>query len=746
MATSSVIHLSIGGMSCAGCVSAVEDILRGVPGVAQASVNFAEHTAEVTGDVDVAALIEAVAVGGFEAAVLSGSDDEAAQREAAEQAHYQALMKKAVAAAALGVPLFLLGLFGAMPPLHGWGTFFWLLISALTLGVLLYSGSHFFSGAWVSFKNHHANMDTLIALGTGSAWLYSTLITFFPDWVPAQSRHVYFEAAAIIIALVNLGSALELRARSKTSQAIKRLIGLQPKTARVVRNGQTLDIPIEQVGLGETLRVRPGERIAVDGVVVDGRSNVDESMLTGEPLPVAKSEGEEVVAGSINKSGSFMFRATRIGKETALAKIIELVRQAQNAKPAIGRLADKISAVFVPVVLIIAVLTFMVWYNVGPEPVSAYVFAVTMTVLIIACPCALGLATPISIMVGVGKAAEFGVLIRNGEALQRAGQLTTIVLDKTGTITEGRPIVTQLLSLNGWPEERLLQYAASLEVSSEHPLAEAIVSAAQGRSIELLVATEFDAKAGRGVCAVVDELPALLGNEALLVQQGVELPTAVSAQVAALADEGQTPVYLAVDGVLAGVVTVADPLKEDAGEAISALHQMGLKVVMLTGDNARTARSVAAQVGVDEVIAQVLPADKAQKVAALQAQGEVVAMVGDGINDAPALARADVGFAIGSGTDVAIESADITLMRGSLFGVVDAIDISRATVRNIKQNLWGAFVYNGVGIPVAAGVLYPFLGLLLNPVVAGAAMAMSSLTVVSNANRLRFFTPLRGRK
>ena len=741
MGQSTVINLSIGGMSCAGCVSVVEEILQNVAGVSEANVNFAEHTAKVVGDVSAAALIAAVEAGGYEAAVLTGSEDEAEEKEAAELAAYQSLLKKAAVAAALGVPLFLLGLLGAMPPLHGWGTVFWLLISALTLVVLIYSGRHFFSGAWVSFQNHHANMDTLIALGTGSAWVYSTLITFFPDWVPEQSRHVYFEAAAIIIALINLGSALEIRARSKTSQAIKRLIGLQPKTARVVREGRELDIPIEQVGLGETLRVRPGEKIAVDGVLLDGHSSVDESMLTGEPLPVEKSVGDEVVAGSINKSGSFLFQATRIGSDTALAHIIELVRQAQNAKPAIGRLADKISALFVPTVLIIAVLTFMVWYNVGPAPVSAYVFAVTMTVLIIACPCALGLATPISIMVGVGKAAEFGVLIRNGEALQRAGQLTTIVLDKTGTITEGSPTVTQLVPFAGWDETRLLQYAASLEAASEHPLAEAIVSAAKQRDIACLPLTDFEAKAGTGVGALVAGQAVLLGNEALLLEQGVELSESVASQALALADEGQTPVYLAVEQQVVGIIAVADPVKADAREAIHHLHQMGLKVVMLTGDNPRTAQCVAAQVGVDEVIAQVLPADKADKVAALQGRGEVVAMVGDGINDAPALARADVGFAIGSGTDVAIESADITLMRGSLFGVSDAIDISRATVRNIKQNLFGAFAYNSVGIPVAAGALYPLFGLLLNPMVAGAAMAMSSLTVVSNANRLRFFTP-----
>ena len=726
-------------MSCAGCVAVVEDALKAVSGVASASINFAEHTAEVNGGVDVVALIAAVEAAGFEAAELKGTDEEAEQKEAVELAYYRQLLKKSAIAAIVGAPLFLLGLFGAMPGMSGGGRLFWLIVAALSLFVLVYSGGRFFAGAWKSFRNHNANMDTLIALGTGTAWVYSMLITLMPGLVPVQAQHVYFEAAVIIIALINLGSALEMRARGKTSEAIKRLIGLQPKTARVVRNGQELDVPIEQVGLDETLRLRPGEKIAVDGVIIEGHTSVDEAMLTGEPMPVQKQLGDELAAGTINKSGSVLFRATRIGKDTALARIIEMVRQAQNSKPAIGRLADRIAAVFVPTVLIIAVLTFLIWFNFGPEPKAAYVLLTTMTVLIIACPCALGLATPISIMVGVGKAAEFGVLIRNGEALQRAGQLTTVVLDKTGTVTEGQPAVTELFAVDG-DERRLLSVAASLEAGSEHPLAEAIVMAAKQRDLELTAVQNFNAIAGLGVRGEVAGQRVLLGNQKLMADQQIDTSVYFE-KVQVLAAQAQTPVFVALDGRCLGIVAVADPIKADSIAAIQRLHQAGLKVVMLTGDNRVTAEAVVQQVGVDEVLAEVLPEDKASKVAELQARGEVVGMVGDGINDAPALARADVGFAIGGGTDVAIESADVTLMRGSLHGVADAIAISKATVRNIKQNLFGAFVYNSLGIPVAAGLLFPFAGILLNPMIAGAAMAMSSVTVVTNANRLRWFKP-----
>ncbi len=736
--TATITRLSISGMSCAGCVSAVENALLGVPGVTEATVNLVERSATVTGSADPQALIAAVRAASYDAAVLRGVEDES-EKEAAEMAHYRRLLRKFIVAAVVGAPLMAAEPLGLLPHVDAPGALpFWLAVAAVSLFVLVYSAGHMFKGAWKAFRAHNANMDTLIALGTGTAWVYSALVVMWPMLVPAAARHAYFEAAAIIIALINLGQALEMRARGKTSEAIKRLIGLQPKTARVVRDGKELDIPIADVGLDETIRVRPGEKIPVDGTIIEGHSSVDESMLTGEPMPVEKGIGDEVTGGTLNTSGTFLFQAKHIGADTALARIIELVRRAQSSKPAIGRLADRISAVFVPAVLIIAVLTFLAWFNVGPEPKLSYMLVATMTVLIIACPCALGLATPISIMVGVGKAAEYGILIRNGEALQQAGKLTTVVLDKTGTVTAGHPTVTALVPVNGLDDSRLLQLAASLEAGSEHPLAQAIVAAARDRNIGLLPLTAFEALSGRGVRGTVDGKPVFFGNARLMEEQGIALGE-LPARAAELSRQAQTPMYLALDGKAAGIVAVADPIKPDSKAAIERMHALGLKVVMITGDNRATAQAVAAQVGIDEVLAEVLPGDKAAKVAALQARGEVVGMVGDGINDAPALAQADVGYAIGTGTDVAIESADVALMRGSLHGVPDAIAISKATVRNIKQNLFGAFVYNVLGIPVAAGALYPVTGLLLNPIIAGAAMAMSSVTVVSNANRLRFF-------
>jgi len=731
------IRLSIGGMSCAGCVATVEKTLKNVPGVSEAAVNFAEHTASISGTANARELIGAVVAAGYEAAELKSRAAEQ-EKAAAEAAYYRSLQRKTLVAGIVAAPLFVGEMFMLLPALHAPGGRLYGLIAGLaTLFVLVYAGGHFFRGAWKSFRNHNANMDTLIALGTGAAWVYSVAVLAAPQLVPTLAQHAYFEAAAVIIALINLGQLLEIRARGKTSQAIKRLIGLQPRTARVLREGKELDIPIEEVGLGETVRVRPGEKIPVDGVLLDGHSNVDESMLSGEPLPVAKKTGDAVTGGTLNVSGSFLFRATRIGEDTVLARIIEMVRRAQNSKPAIGRLADRISAVFVPSVLIIAVVTFLAWFNIGPAPVIGFALVATMTVLVIACPCALGLATPISIIVGVGKAAESGILIRNGEALQQASRLTSVVLDKTGTVTEGHPAVVGIFPATGWTEEAVLRMAAGIEAGSEHPLAQAVVQAATVRGLVPAPASGFDALSGHGVRARVEGKAVLLGNPRLMQNSGVEIGALRSqAQTAALL--GQTPVYLAVDGRLAGIVAIADPIKHDSRAAIARLHALGLKVVMLTGDNAATAQAVAGQVGIDEVLAEVLPADKAAKVTALQDRGEIVGMVGDGINDAPALAQANVGFAIGTGTDVAIESADVALMRGSLHGVADAIAISAATVRNIKQNLFGAFIYNTLGIPIAAGALYPLFGLLLNPMIAGAAMAMSSVTVVSNANRLRW--------
>ena len=734
------IRLSISGLSCAGCVASVENALNNVEGVIEASVNFAEHTAIVSADVPVSVLITAVKNAGYDAAeLIAGEDKQLEDKERLEAEHYRHLMIKSFVAALLGGPLFIAGMSGWLPGLdNSISQLFWGFTGLLTLGVMFFSGRHFYVGAWKSFKNHNANMDTLIALGTGTAWVYSTVVIIFAGNFSEQAQHIYYEAAAIIISLINFGSALEIKARGKTSEAIKRLIGLQPKTARVIRDGNELDLPIEQVGLNETLRVRPGERIAVDGVVIEGSSAVDESMLTGEPMPVEKQSGDEVSAGTINKTGSFLFQSRRIGKDTALAQIIEMVRQAQASKPAIGRLVDKVASVFVPVVLIIAVLTFLFWFNLSSN--MSLMLVATMTVLIIACPCALGLATPISIMVGVGKAAEFGVLIRNGDALQQSGKLTAIVLDKTGTVTKGQPEVTELVAVDNYSEEEVLCLAASLEVGSEHALASAMLMAAENRNINLVTVENFQAITGQGIQAIIEGRDILLGNRRLMQANSVSVDI-MDDLVNRKSSEGKTSMFLAINKKLAGVIIVEDPIKTDSLDAIRRLQKRGLKVVMLTGDNQKTADTVAGVLGIDEVIADVMPEDKEKKISELQNRGYIVGMVGDGINDAPALAQADVGFALGTGTDVAMETADVTLMRGSLHGVANAIEISNATVRNIKQNLFGAFIYNSLGIPVAAGVLYPLLGMLLNPMIAGAAMAMSSVTVVSNANRLRFFRP-----
>lgn len=730
-------RFSIGGMSCAGCVASVEKALQTVSGVEVSAVNFAEHSADVEGDFSVTALIKAVQDAGYEAALLESEEDDA-EKETAEFEFYRALVKKYIVAAAVGVPLFVLGMAGLLPELTNiTGQIIWFFIGLATAYVMWYSGGHFFSGAWKSFKHHSANMDTLIALGTGTAWVYSMVIVFFPGIVPSLAQHAYFEAAAIIIALINFGSALEMKARGKTSEAIKRLIGLQPKTASVIRDGVEQNIEIGKVGLNETVRVRPGEKIPLDGVVIDGHSSIDESMLTGEPLPVSKKTADEVIGGTLNKTGSFLFISKKIGKDTALAQIIDMVRKAQNSKPAIGRLADKIASVFVPIVMLISIITFLIWFNFSGMSVS-YAVVAMMTVLIIACPCALGLATPISIMVGVGKAAEHGILIRNGDALQQAGRIDTIVLDKTGTVTLGKPELLQILTAGNQDELHVLQLAASLEAGSEHPLAQAVLEKAVEKKIELLKVDSFEAIEGHGIKASINGEIVFLGNEKLMRREKISLVD-WKQKIRDLTTQAQTPVFIARENELLGLFGIADPIKEDSKRAIQRFHQAGLKVVMLTGDHKRTANIIAKIVGVDEVMAEVLPADKQKKIAELQQQGCIVAMVGDGINDAPALAQADVGFAIGTGTDVAIESADIALMKGSLNNVMDAIQISNATVKNIRQNLFGAFIYNIFGIPVAAGILFPFLGVLLNPMIAGAAMAMSSVTVVSNANRLRFF-------
>ena len=735
--------LAVEGAGCASCVSKIEQALAAVPGVERAEMNFADRTVAVSGSAGSEQLIAAIERAGYNARAMADVPDEQAldDKTAADQTYYRRLLVKMAVALGVGVPLMAWGLLGgAMTVTTGGERLAWLAVGLATLGVMAFSGRHFYVGAWRTLANHTANMDTLIALGTGTAWLYSMVVVCLPGYLPEVARHVYFEATAMIIGLVNLGLALELRARGKTSEAIRRLIGLQARTARVLRDGKELDIAIEQVLRGDLVRVRPGEKIPVDGQVSEGRSAVDESMLTGEPMPVEKAAGDEVVAGTMNKSGSIVFRATRVGRDTALARIIAMVRRAQNSKPPIGRLADVIAAYFVPTVMIIAVLSALAWLNFGPQPALAFAIVSATTVLIIACPCALGLATPMSVMVGVGKAAEAGVLIRNGEALQTASKLTAMILDKTGTVTEGAPRVTDVIATGELGEDEIMQLAAGLEAGSEHPLAVAILESAAQRGVSPDRVSGFNALAGRGVEAQLAGRRLLLGNDKLMAERGIDC--SARADVAReLAAKARTPMYFAVDGTLAAIIAVADPIKADSAAAIRRLRDNGLRVVMLTGDNQATARAVAGQVGITEFYAEVLPEDKAAKVAELQAQGELVGMTGDGINDAPALALANVGFAIGTGTDVAIESADITLMRGSLHGLADAIAVSRATLANIRQNLFGAFIYNIAGIPVAAGVLYPFFGVLLSPVIAGGAMAFSSLTVVSNANRLRLFRP-----
>ncbi len=735
------IFLSVPDASCASCVDTIERALLSLDNVQEATMNIAQRSVTVTGAVATDKLIAAIGSAGYTAKLVSDPSDSKAleNQEKSDEAYYRRLMRETWIALGLGVPLMSYGLFiGEMTVNTPMERSAWLGVGLATLAVMFWAGRHFYVGAWKSFFNHSANMDTLIALGTGTAWVYSMFVVLFPTAVPEMARHVYFEATAMIIGLINLGLALEIRARGKTSLAIKRLIGLQPKLARVIRDENEIDIAIEEVVLGDRLRLRPGDKVPVDGVVMDGHTSIDESMLTGEPMPIEKKPGDPVVAGTINRTGSVVFEATKVGKDTALAQIIQMVKRAQNSKPPIGRLADVISAYFVPAVMIIAVLSALAWLNYGPEPRLAFAIVCATTVLIIACPCALGLATPMSVMVGVGKAAEAGVLIRNGEALQTASKLSAMVLDKTGTITLGQPKVTEVVLAGDYSEEYVLSLAASLESGSEHPLAQSIVASAKERGITVESVQSFKAIAGHGVSGTVGERELLFGNERLMNKHGIELGDYI-AKSQGMAARAQTPMYFSIDGALAAIIAVEDPIKEDSISAISRLKKDGIRIVMLTGDNRETAKAVAARVGIDEYYAEVLPGEKSEKISELQAGGEIVGMTGDGINDAPALALANVGFAIGTGTDVAIESADITLMRGSLHGLADAIEVSAATMTNIKQNLVGAFIYNAAGVPVAAGVLYPFIGILLNPVIAGAAMAFSSLTVVTNANRLRLF-------
>lgn len=745
--------VGVTGMHCAACVRTIEQTLAAVPGVARAEVSLATEQAllhfEGAGGVAVTDDVLRAAVEARGYGLREGDAQNAAAAHdaltASRSAQYERLMRRFWVAAAVSTLVLVdmvLQFAPGMPDLgHDAERGFWAVQGLGALLVMSWSGRHFFAGAWKSLKHHNADMNTLIAIGTGTAWIYSTVAVVAPAAFPEpELAKPYYDVVVIVIALVLLGNAMELRAKGKTSAALRKLLDLQAKTAIVVLEGEEIEVPIERVAVDDLVLVRPGEKVPVDGEVEDGRSTVDASMVTGEPIPVDIGPGSAVIGGTINKTGAFRFRATHVGSDTALARIVNLVQRAQGTKPPIGRLVDVISGLFVPIVLMVATMSFLVWYNVGPEPSLTYAIIAAVTVLVIACPCALGLATPMSIMAGVGKAAEHGVLIRDGEALQAAATLDVMVLDKTGTITKGAPELTDVIALAGLDENELLRLVASAERGSEHPLAESIVAGARQRDLELVDASSFEAIPGHGIRATVDGRTLLLGNARLMEGEGVDAET-LEAQMDALADSGRTPMLVAVDGVAAGIVAVADPVKDDSVAAIAALHGLGLEVVMLTGDNRRTAEAIAAQVGIGRVLAEVLPEDKSETVGRLQEEGRRVGMVGDGINDAPALARAHVGFAMGTGTDVAIESAGITLMSGSLRAAVAAIETSRATMRNIKQNLGGAFAYNTAGIPLAAGLLYPLFGLLLSPMIAGAAMAFSSVTVVTNANRLRRFQP-----
>ncbi|HCC0170855.1 TPA: copper-exporting P-type ATPase CopA [Cronobacter sakazakii] len=731
-------QLLINGMSCASCVSRVQNALQGVAGVTQARVNLAERTALVMGHASAADLIAAVEKAGYGAEAI---DDDAERRERQQQTA-QAAMKRfrwqAALALAVGIPVMIWGMFGDNMMVTDANRSLWLVIGLITLGVMVFAGGHFYTSAWKSLRNRSATMDTLVALGTGAAWLYSMSVNLWPQHFPMEARHLYYEASAMIIGLINLGHMLEARARQRSSKALERLLDLTPPVARVVTPEGEKSVPLAEVTPGMTLRLTTGDRVPVDGDITDGEGWFDEAMLTGEPVPQQKAAGDAIHAGTVVQDGSVLFRAAAVGNHTTLSRIIRMVRQAQSSKPEIGKLADRISAVFVPVVVLIALFSGAVWYFAGPAPQIVYMLVIVTTVLIIACPCALGLATPMSIISGVGRAAEFGVLVRDADALQRASDVDTLVFDKTGTLTEGKPQVAAIATTGDITEADALRLAAALEQGSSHPLARAIIERAGGA--DLPAVSGFRTLRGLGVIGEAQGKTLLLGNQALLEENGI--PTdALRDEAQRQASLGATPVLLAVNGSLAALFAIRDPLREDSADALARLHRDGYRLVMLTGDNAVTANAIAREAGIDEVIAGVLPDGKAQAIQKLQQAGRKVAMIGDGINDAPALAQAEVGIAMGGGSDVAIETAAITLMRHSLTGVADAMAISKATLGNMKQNLLGAFIYNALGIPVAAGVLWPLTGTLLNPVVAGAAMALSSITVVSNANRLLRFNP-----
>ncbi len=767
------VTLNVEGMTCAACQSRVQRALERAPGVESASVNLMLANAAVRydpGQVSTEALVDVIRSTGYDASMpVAGrsAQQEQAALDVSQHAEYRALRRKAIVSGLAGAVAMIVSmplmagdhshesvdpfmtqvmavltpaLRQVMPWLYevpaavlSWG------LLVITLAVMTWAGRHFYSRAWMAFRHHGADMNTLVAVGTGAAFAYSALATMAPGVFTSRglSPDVYYEAVILIIAFILTGNALEARAKRRTSAALQALASLQPSVARVIRDEIEVDVPIEDVRAGDVVLVRPGERIAVDGEVVSGESAVDEGMVTGESMPVAKVTADRVIGGTVNGTGALRVRATTLGADSVIARIVTLMRDAQASRAPIQNLADRISSVFVPVVVSIAIVTFIAWLVAMPDAPLVRAFSASVAVLIIACPCAMGLAVPTAVMVSTGRGAEMGILVKGGAALERAGDVDTIVFDKTGTITEGQPSVTDLVLTGGViAEQEFLQLVAAVERSSQHPIAEAIVTEAERRGAERRTVEGFQSVTGKGAQGVVDGRAVLAGNRALLADWSID-PNALDAAAAAMEEGGRTTVFVAVDGQLAGVIGVADPIRETSRTAIARLQEMGLRTVLLTGDRRSTAEAIAREAGIDEVIAEVLPEGKVAAIAALQREGRVVAMVGDGINDAPALARADVGIAMGSGTDVAIEAADIALMRADLSGVEEAIGLSRRTMRVMRQNLFWAFVYNVVGIPVAAGILYPFTGLLLSPILASAAMAMSSVSVVTNSLRLK---------
>ena len=733
-------RIPVTGMTCAACQSRVQRTLQQQAGVSDATVNLMMGTATVTYDPatvspeTIAAAIRDTGYGAEIPVEERSAFEEQEARDAATAEEFKALRLKAIVSGAIGVVAMVV-----MPWMHHYRWAPWVLL-ALTAGVMLTAGRHFYTRAWSAFRHHAADMNTLIAVGTGAAYLYSVIATAAPAFFTSRGvpADVYYEAVILIIAFILTGNAFEARAKRNTAVALRALVHLQPKTARVMRGSIEREVGIEHVVAGDIVVVRPGERVPVDGLVVLGESAVDESMLTGESLPVAKRSGDRVIGGTINGTGSFRLNATTLGSDSVLAQIVKLMRDAQGSRAPIQALADRISGIFVPVVISLSIATFATWFVLADTAPAVRGFAAAVAVLIIACPCAMGLAVPTAVMVATGKGAELGVLIKGGEALQRAGEIRTVVLDKTGTVTEGKPTVTDLVRAPGYAgsDDELLRVVASLEQSSEHPLAGAIVKYAFARGLTLATAEAFASVTGRGATGVVEGVAVAVGNAALMSDYAVDVAPLLQA-AERLAGEGRTPMYVTADGALAGLIAVADPIKATSREAIATLHGMGLEVVMLTGDNQRTADAIARAAGVDRVVAGVLPDGKVAEIKRLQAEGKVVAMVGDGINDAPALVQADVGMAIGTGTDIAVEAGDIVLMRGDLRTAAQAIMLSRRTMRTMKENLFWAFIYNVIGIPVAAGVLYPTFGIMLSPVIASAAMAFSSVSVVGNSLRLR---------